>query len=149
MKSTHTALAATAKLWDDMHLNGYSDDCNAVKQKAHAAAKKILRDFAVDVLGLNTKQFEVRSNMAGIAVSGEVTLYTDAFGDDGKGIYIQVGQSSLGRGHSIMFRTMKHRKDYTGGHNNFRSFRDALGSPSACREFGETIKSLVNRMILH
>ena len=63
-------------------------------------------------LGLAPGSFEIRSNKAGIAVSGEVTLHHDR-------AYIQVGQFGLSSGHGILIRTCKGRKDYTGGPNHF------------------------------
>ena len=54
----------------------------------------------------------LRSNKAGIAVSGEVTMHHAT-------VYIQVGQFGLSSGHGILIRTCKGRKDYTGGANHF------------------------------
>ncbi|MER8740659.1 hypothetical protein NKH61_30755 [Mesorhizobium sp. M1005] len=54
----------------------------------------------------------MRSNKAGIAVSGEITLHHDR-------AYIQVGQFGLSSGHGILIRTCKGRKDYTGWANHF------------------------------
>jgi hypothetical protein len=80
-----------------------------VKKIFHKQAKSDLRKLAKS-LGMQTGEFDVRSNMGGIAVSGEVTLHSDT-------IYIQISQGFAGN--SILFRTCEHRKDYTGGNNNF------------------------------
>lgn len=122
------------------HLDGYSDSNRIRKGKAHASARTVLRKFAQEQLGLTKDQFEVRSNKAGPAVSGEVTLHTDPFGTRGLGIYIQVSDGgSMGNRAAVMFRTCKSRKDYTGGHNNFCSIADMLAP-----DFVDKIKSLVN-----
>ena len=63
-------------------------------------------------MALAPGSFEIRSNKAGVAVSGEVTLHHDR-------AYIQVGQFGLSSGHGILIRTCKGRKDYTGGPNHF------------------------------
>ncbi|NDF13658.1 MAG: hypothetical protein EB060_12700 [Proteobacteria bacterium] len=79
----------------------------------------ILRKFATKHLGLTTDQFEVRSNLGGIAVSGEVTLHTDPLPGTHHGIYIQVSQWCASASNStVLFRTCKSRRDYTGGANN-------------------------------
>ena len=66
----------------------------------------------VPELALPPGSYDVRSNKAGIAVSGEVTLHHTA-------VYIQVGQFGMSSGHGILIRTCKGRKDYTGGANHF------------------------------
>ena len=55
---------------------------------------------------------DLRSNRAGIAVSGEITLHHDR-------IYIHIGQFGLSSGHGILIRTCRGRRDYTGGPNHF------------------------------
>lgn len=78
------------------------------KARFHRLGNRILQDLA-ELFGLQPNQFDLRSNMAGIAVSGEVTLHSD-------GLYIQFSQSCV-RGLEILYRSCKHRKDYTGGPN--------------------------------
>ena len=79
------------------------------KAAFHVAAKNQLKKLA-DALALDRCNYDLRSNMGGIAVSGEITLHHD-------NVYIQVQQSCMGGG--ILFRTCEGRKDYTGGHNNW------------------------------
>jgi len=67
-------------------------------------------------LGLEPGSYDLRSNQAGIAVSGEITLY------------VQVSQSAMGYHSGVLFRTCKGRKDYVGGPNNFASL-DLLNRP--------------------
>lgn len=80
------------------------------KAKFHKAAKKQLRLLG-DALGLDRCNYDLRSNMGGIAVSGEVTLHHD-------NIYIQVSQPCWNTDTGVLFRTCKGRKDYVGGRNN-------------------------------
>lgn len=81
------------------------------KRRFHTTARSRLKKLAVE-LGLSSGNYDLRSNKAGIAVSGEITLHHDR-------AYIQVGQFGLSSGHGILIRTCKGRKDYTGGPNHF------------------------------
>ena len=84
---------------------------DAQKTLFHSTARSRLKRLASE-LGLPAASFDLRSNKAGIAVSGEVTLHHDQ-------IYIQVGQSCLGVGMGVLIRTCRGRRDFTGGMNNF------------------------------
>jgi len=92
----------------------WSKDCaydDVQKQRFHAAARARLRQLA-DALGFAPGSFNLRSNKAGVAVSGEITLHHEA-------VYIQVRQSALGGDMGILIRTCRGRRDYTGGANNW------------------------------
>ncbi|WP_137935267.1 hypothetical protein [Mesorhizobium comanense] len=81
------------------------------KRRFHTTARSRLKKLAAE-LALPQGSFDLRSNRAGIAVCGEITLHHDD-------AYIQVGQFGLSSGHGILIRTCKGRKDYTGGANHF------------------------------
>ena len=81
------------------------------KRRFHTTARSRLKKLAAE-LALPPGSFEIRSNRAGIAVTGQVTLHHTA-------AHIQVGQFGLSSGHGILIRTCKGRKDYTGGPNHF------------------------------
>ena len=81
------------------------------KRRFHTMARSRLKKLAAE-LALPLGSYNLRSNKAGIAVSGEVTLHHVA-------VYIQVSQFGLSSGHGILIRTCKGRKDYTGGPNHF------------------------------
>jgi hypothetical protein len=83
----------------------------SLKQAFHQEGRKVLRRIA-RLMGLQKGQYEVRSNLAGIAVSGEVTLHTDQ-------VYVQIAQPSMGESFAILLRSCKGRMDYTGGMNHF------------------------------
>ncbi len=85
------------------------------KRRFHSMARSRLKKLAAE-LGLAAGMFDIRSNKAGIAVSGEITLHHDRF-------YVQVGQFGLSSGHGILIRTCKGRKDFTGGPNHFVRFQ--------------------------
>lgn len=101
-------------------VDAYSDAGAARKDTLHKAGRSWLRYVAAS-LGLEPGTYDIRSNMGGIAVSGEVTLH-------GEGIYVQLSESCLHPGISVMYRTCNGRKDYTGGSNNFQRFRDLVTS---------------------
>jgi len=84
------------------------------KEEFHREGKKVLKALA-KALGLEQGTYEVRSNKAGPAVCGEVTLH-------GESVYVQLCGDS---GHGILYRTVTSRTDYTGGPNQWMKW-DAL-----------------------
>lgn len=84
------------------------------KELFHRRGKALLKQIACD-LGYAKDSFDVRSNKAGIAVSGEVTLHTDD-------LYVQLAQGCFGSELEILYRSCQHRRDYIGGGNNWMSF---------------------------
>ncbi len=90
------------------------------KQQFHNYARRQLRKLATR-LGLLAGDYDLRTNRAGIAVSGEITLHADR-------LYVQVSQPFGGFDSGVMFRTCKGCKDYVGGPNNFASL-DLLHEP--------------------
>ena len=81
-----------------------------VKKAFHLRAKRQLRRVA-KLMGIPKGTYEVRSNLGGIAVSGEVTLHSNT-------LYVQVFQPAGYERAEILYRTCKGREDYTGGRNN-------------------------------
>jgi hypothetical protein len=94
----------------------------AGKRLFHSRARSQLRRLA-DPLGLEPSAYDLRSNYAGMAVSGEAILHADR-------LYVQVCQPATGHDSGILFRTCKGRNDYVGGPNNFASL-DLLNHPDA------------------
>lgn len=80
--------------------------------------KVFLRALAKD-LGL--RDVSVTSNPGGIAVSGGCTLMGMW---QTNGLYVQMSQPCSGRENVVLYRTIRHSKDYSGGHNNFLTLRD-------------------------
>lgn len=81
------------------------------KRAFHREARSALR-VAARHLGLEPDQFDLRSNFAGPAVSGEITLHGDE-------IYVQVSIPCVRPGREVMFRRCKGRQDYLGNRNHF------------------------------
>jgi hypothetical protein len=90
------------------------------KSLFHTFARCQLRKLAI-ALRLPPHAYDLRSNKAGIAVSGEVILHADH-------LYVQVSQPFGGFDSGILFRTCNGRKDYVGGPNNLASL-DLLHMP--------------------
>lgn len=90
----------------------------SLKLSMHRAAMRLLRLLA-STLGYQPNSFDVRSNKAGIAVSGEITLHADD-------LYVQISESVVTRGClSAMIRGCRGRKDYSGLNNMFIALSDA------------------------
>ena len=92
------------------NVDGYQQD-GALKARFHQLGRKILRKLATD-LNLPKGSFDIRSNMAGPAVSGEITLHSDH-------IYVQISCDSLTIIPDVLYRSCQGRTDYCGGSNNF------------------------------
>lgn len=80
--------------------------------------KAFLRALAKD-LGL--RDVKVCDNPGGIAVSGECSLI--GMWDAG-GIYIMLSQPCYDRERVLLYRTVRHKSDYTGGKNHFLTRSD-------------------------
>jgi hypothetical protein len=89
------------------------------KKLFHDAARRQLKLLA-QALQLPPGSYEIRSNKAGIAVSGEVTLH-------GERIYVQAGQGAIQLG--LLFRNCNGQKDYIGGFNCWTPLND-LNQPA-------------------
>jgi hypothetical protein len=119
MKPTPAYLGRLASL-GSMNL-GYTD----LKPEFHQKAKKVLR-YVAEQLGLKKGEFNIRSNMGGIAVSGEVALHAND-------IYIQMDAWNMGG--KFMFRSCKGQRDYTGGPNNWMFWKDIRDIDKAIERF--------------
>ncbi|HEX3861103.1 MAG TPA: hypothetical protein VHY35_05370 [Stellaceae bacterium] len=91
------------------------------KQLFHRQAKRQLRVLAT-ALRLQRGDYDLCSNTAGIAVSGEVTLHGDH-------LYVQVSQPATGSDTGVLFRSCTGRRDYVGGRNHFAGL-DMLHAPN-------------------
>lgn len=84
------------------------------KAEFHRVAKRLLKKLhkRLEQDGTYGKAAPIRSNMGGIAVSGEITLHCER-------LYVQVSQSTMGPQNGIMFRECAGLEDYVGGKNHF------------------------------
>lgn len=123
-----------AKLRSANNVNAYSDAGSVLKDTLHSKGKALLRALATE-LALQPGTFDVRSNLGGIAVSGEVTLHADH-------LYVQLLESCTSRGLSILYRSCSSRKDYTGDQNHWVSLSDF-----ADEDKQESILAVMRRLI--
>lgn len=96
----------------DFTLN-VSYDADA-KRRFHSQGDAVLRRLAQE-LGYGKGDFDLRHNQGGIAVSGEITLHSDT-------LYVEISQTALGPEMGFMWRTVRNRKDYTGGQNQWSAW---------------------------
>lgn len=95
------------------------------KKFFHTKYRKVLKGFA-DKLGLKAGEFEVRSNMGGPAVLGEVILHTES-------LYVCVGGSTCeAHAPAVYYRNCAGRKDYAGGVNHWMPATMLTGAPERC-----------------
>ena len=92
------------------------------KRAFHREARSALR-VAARHLGLEPDQYDLRSNFAGPAVSGEITLH-------GEEVWVQLSLSALGPDNEIVYRRVRGRSDHLGDRNRRASVRDLLAPDS-------------------
>lgn len=80
------------------------------KRSLHGEASHALRQLA-RALGIDRDGYDLRSNKAGPAVSGEISLHSNT-------IYVQVSEAFVA-GHEILFRRVSGRSDHTGQRNHY------------------------------
>ena len=117
----------SALLSHDLSFIGGERECgpNGSKKAFLNTGKAFLRALARD-LGLH--DVTVSANSGGIAVSGECTLI--GMWETG-GIYVCLYQSAGGGNDVLLYRTVRHCRDYKGGYNRFLSRRDLEGGSYA------------------
>lgn len=120
-------MSTTSSAFDFRTTVAYDDER---KLQFHRIARRQLSLLA-KALALPVGSYDLRSNKAGIAVSGEITLH-------GEHIYVQASQPFGGFDTGILIRTCKGRKDYTGGPNNFASL-DLLHDPEKLARIVQTV----------
>lgn len=85
------------------------------KRSFHTEAARALRDVARS-MGIPRDGYDLRSNKAGPAVSGEITLHSDK-------AYIQISEPFVA-GHEILYRSVASRTDYTGRRNHYAAIAE-------------------------
>jgi hypothetical protein len=99
-------------------INGYSDEAAKEKEEFLSLCRSYAK-MIVKELGLTPEQYEIRTNRAGVAVSGDVHLHTDS-------LYVAFEQTCLGNDWGYMYRSCKGKKDYTGGYNRWMKWENLI-----------------------
>ena len=111
------------------------------KKAFHRQARFALRALAKE-LRFPEVSYDLRSNRAGVAVSGEITLHHDR-------VYVQVCQPATGADSGILIRTCEGRRDYDGGRNHLAPL-SMLDRPAELAEYVRAVMSgdlsLISRM---
>ena len=108
---------------------------DAAKPQFHSGGKTVLRHIA-KALNLPKGSYDIRSNLGGIAVSGEVTLHAE-------NLYVQFSQSCLGLDWGFLARSCKGRRDYTGGTNNWIKWEELLDLPTLIKKLEKIAGKIV------
>lgn len=96
-------------------------------KKLHGRMGKAALKQIAQNLGL--KEFKVNYNPSGIIDAGYVSLI--GMFDKNQGVYISISSSGVfNNGRNILYRSVKHIKDYTGGHNRYLSEEEMLNNYS-------------------
>ena len=98
-----------------------SDENGLRKAEWLKTGVNIARELA-KALGLPPGSFDVRTNPAGPAVSGDVHLH-------GEWVYVSLEQTCLGPAFGFMWRLCRGRKDYTGCGNQWAGWDELLDLP--------------------
>lgn len=118
------------------NINANSKEGAERKEKFHRDAAKILGELALEI-GIEAGRFDVRSNLGGQAVSGEVTMHAD-------NLYIQMFESTVGKpGIQVLYRSCAHRRDYSGDQNNYWSTPATLNIPAQRNAFIHACRKLI------
>ena len=94
------------------------DDCAYEpdrKRQFHATARARLPQLA-NALRFAPGEYEIRSQLGGVAVSGEIVLHCT-------NVYVQICQPATRADSGILIRACDGRKDTTGGRNHFAALR--------------------------
>ena len=101
---------------------GFDSYDYTVKRKWHRLGMFVARQIGNELFGRGN--FDVRSNKAGPAISGEVTLHSDT-------LYIQFDAMGCCSQLGFMYRRCYGRKDYTGGMNRWMKYDFLMENPAA------------------
>ena len=116
-------------------INEYTDAGAAKKQRFHRLGRSVLKALA-EKLGLFPGTFDIRSNPAGIAGCGAVTLHGDW-------LYVDFGQTALGPDWGFMFRRCRGRKDSCGGRNEWMRWETLLDLDQAAKLIRQAVDKAV------
>lgn len=105
---------------------------NSENKRAYIkVAKRTLRRLA-KAMGLAKGTYKVEVNEGGMAVGGDVFLFTE-------GLHVQICGSRFMPGHDVLYRTRTGWKDYTGGPNHWAA-SESLDDPE---QFAMSLKQFL------
>ncbi|MAC57938.1 MAG: hypothetical protein CMH85_06615 [Novosphingobium sp.] len=104
-------------MFKTLALRGVAYD-EPAKRLFHSEGRSAMRRLA-EALGLEDGSFDVRSNKAGPAVSGEITLH-------GETLWVQLSLGPFGPDREVCFRKVRDRQDHIGERNHWASVRELV-----------------------
>lgn len=106
-------------------INSYRGYDETLKKNIHSRLRRLLVAFAKDYLSVDKSVPSaklVRTNFAGVAVSGETTLMVYPMTECERGLCIQCSPDMMKPGGlGILYRNIRNQADYTGGPNHWYS----------------------------
>jgi hypothetical protein len=130
-------LKKLARLMLSEESGSYND---AFKAKFRLVGKKAMKELG-RLLELRT--FDIQFNPGGIAVSGDLRLM--GMWSEGNGVYISMNKDFPSAPYGqILYRTIKHMKDFTGGPNQWPRY-ETLRDPVRLKELICRLRSLSER----
>lgn len=114
------------------NINAYSEEAASAKALFHKDGKSFLRQLA-KLLQLPTG-YRIKSNLAGVAGSGEVILHAS-------NLYIALSEFSAG-GPQLMYRSCEGLSDFRGGQNHFVHLSELANHPSSVECFIQACRKL-------
>lgn len=101
----------------------------ALKTKLRLIGKKAMKELA---RLLELRPFDIQFNPGGVAVSGDLRLM--GMWSEGSGIYISMNKNLSNAPYGqILYRTIRHMKDFTGGSNQWMRY-ETLQDPVRLKE---------------
>ena len=88
------------------------------KRLFHSEGRTAMRRLA-EALDLEGGSFDIRSNKAGPAVSGEITLH-------GETLWVQLSLGSFSPDREVCFRKVRDRQDHVGERNHWATVRELI-----------------------
>jgi len=108
-------------------INGYSDETAKEKEEFLSLCRSYAK-MIVKELGLIPSQYDLRTNRAGVACSGDVHLHTDT-------LYVAFEQTSICREFGFMYRSVTGRRDFTGGQNRWMKWENLINVQGVIKVF--------------
>ena len=120
-----TKFRALDKFFDAPQVSDYARNKSAYEKASKSFLRQLLKDITAYIDSANSMTVEnakVHFNPGGTAIAGDPSLYLTT--DNNSGICVYISETGFKARQPILWRTIKHMKDYTGGANNWQSVDD-------------------------
>ena len=117
-----TKLRALDKFFNALEVSDYAGNKTAYEKASKSFLRQLLKDITAYIdstYGITVENSKIDFNPGGPAIAGDPTLYLTT--DNNSGICVYISETGFKARQPILWRTIKHMKDYTGGANNWQS----------------------------